>query len=433
MNKEFLSVVEQLEREKGLDKNVLLEAVKHALEVAAKKISKITSASEDVRVEIDKDKGDIHVFIGEEEIVSKEFGRIAAQTARQVIIQKIREAEKENLYSEFKEKEGDIIGGAVYRFDKKAVILDLMGKTEGVIPHSFLSPLDRFRMGERVKAYVYEVKKDKGTQIILSRRHEGLVKKLFDLEVPEIGEGIVEVKSIAREAGERTKIAVYSKDEKVDCVGACVGIRGSRVKNIIEELRGEKIDIVRWHDDIKAFIKAALAPAVVSRIELDRDNKRTKVLVNNDQLSLAIGKKGQNVRLASRLVGWEIDVRSQEVIEEEIKVIKQLKSVGKKIAETLVDAGYGNVGTLAKANLDALSDLKGIGEKKAAQIIEEAEKTAREQKVRAEEEAKAKKAEQEALRRDTSEDEPGEQEPPREPNEEPTETEHKADEEKGEN
>ncbi|MCQ9204817.1 MAG: transcription termination factor NusA [Omnitrophica bacterium] len=375
MGKEFLSILTQLEREKGLDRNILLEAVKSALTVAAKKISKVASQEEEVKVEIDPLKGDIHVYVGDKEILSSEFGRIAAQTARQVIIQKIREAEKDNIYKEYKDKEGSIVGGLVYRIERRAIILDLMGKTEGIIPNSFLSPLDRFRLGERVKAFVYEVKKEKGVQIILSRKHEGLVRKLFDLEVPEIGEGIVEIKSIAREPGERTKVAVASKDEKVDCVGACVGIRGSRVKSIIEELRGEKIDIVRWSEDIKEFMKAALSPAVISMIDLDRDNKRAKVLVASDQLSLAIGRRGQNVRLAARLVSWEIDVRSRESIEESIKKLLQLKAVGKKAAETLVDSGYGDLGVLAKIEPNVLSKLKGIGKKKATSIIEEAKKT----------------------------------------------------------
>ncbi|MBD3264813.1 MAG: transcription termination/antitermination protein NusA [Candidatus Omnitrophica bacterium] len=374
MKKEFLSILAQLEREKGLDRSVLLEAVQYALTVAAKKIAKLTSSEEEVKVEIDSAKGDIKVYIGNKEIASKEFGRIAAQTARQVIIQKIREAEKDNIYSEFKGKEGSIVSGIVYRLEKRAVILDLMGKAEGIIPHSFLSPLDKFRLGERVKAFVYEVKKEKGTQIILSRRHEGLVKKLFALEVPEIYEGIVEVKSIAREAGERTKIAVFSKDDKVDCVGACVGIRGSRVKNIIEELRGEKIDIIRWSEDIKEFIKAALSPATISMIELDRESKRAKILVNSDQLSLAIGRKGQNVRLASRLVDWEIDVRSKESIEEAVKHLQEFKSIGKKAAETLVDAGLGDPESLARSEPKNLSKLKGIGNKKASSIIDEMRK-----------------------------------------------------------
>ncbi len=374
MRKEFLSVLAQLEREKGIDKSILIEAVKQALAIAAKKISRGDPDDIEARVEIDPVKGDIHVYVGEKEIVSHEFGRIAAQTARQVIIQKIREAEKDNIYNEYKDKEGSIVGGIVYRLERKAVILDLMGKAEGIIPNSFLSPLDHFRIGERVKAFVYEVKKEKGVQIILSRKHEGLVRKLFNLEVPEIGDGIVEIKGIARDPGERTKIAVVSKDDKVDCVGACVGIRGSRVKSIIEELRGEKIDIIRWGEDVKEFIKMALSPAVISMIELDREARRAKVLVAADQLSLSIGRKGQNVRLASKLVGWEIDVRSRESIEESIKKLFALKAVGKKVAAVLVDAGYNNLNSLARAEATGLSSLKGIGAKKAASIIEEVKK-----------------------------------------------------------
>jgi len=374
VKKEFLSVLAQLEREKGLDRSVLIDAVQCALALAAKKIAKMASpdSEEEVRVEIDSNKGDIHVYIGDKEVVSEDFGRIAAQTARQVIIQKIREAEKDNIYNDYHSRVGDIVGGVIYRFEKKAVIIDLMGKAEGIIPNSFLSPLDRFRIGERAKAYVYEVKKEKGVQIILSRKHEGLVKKMFNLEVPEIGQGVVEIKGIARSAGERTKIAVFSKDEKVDCVGACVGIRGSRVKNIIEELRGEKIDIVRWSDDIKEFIKAALSPAIISMIDLDRENKKAKVLVAADQLSLSIGKKGQNVRLASKLVGWDIDVRSKESMEDSMKVIIKLKSIGKKASEILVESGYTNLNSLRDANENNLSKLKGIGKKKAVNIIQEA-------------------------------------------------------------
>lgn len=406
MKREFLSIIAQLEREKGLDREVLMETVRYALTVAAKKIAKMSDQDEeDVRVDVDDKDGDIHVYIGKREVTSQEFGRIAAQTARQVIIQKIREAEKDNIYTEYKEKEGDIVGGVVYRLEKRAVILDLMGKTEGIIPKSFLSPLDRFRMGERVKAYVYEVKKERGTQIILSRTDPILVKKLFQLEVPEIAEGIVEVKAIARQAGERTKIAVYSKEEKVDCVGACVGMRGSRVKNIIEELRGEKIDIVRWSDDIKELIKAALSPAVISMIELDRENKRAKVQLNSDQLSIAIGKRGQNVRLASKLVGWDIDVRSKESIEEAIEELQKLKSLGEKAAASLVDAGYNSLNSLTNAEEKKLSKLKGIGKKKAVKIIKEAQKIkAKHEKQKEDEKQKAKeKAEQENKKEKESE------------------------------
>ncbi|OQX88489.1 MAG: hypothetical protein B6D55_00170 [Candidatus Omnitrophica bacterium 4484_70.2] len=374
MNKEFLSILEQLGREKGLDREVLINAVKQALIIAAKKIAKITSPNAEVKVEIDEEKGDIHVWVGEKEIISQEFGRIAAQTARQVIIQKIREAEKDNIYNEFKDKVGQIIGGIVYRIEKMGVVVDLLGKTEGMIPKNLLSPLDKFKLGDRLKGLIIEVRKDKRPQVILSRRHENLVKKLFELEVPEISEGIVEIKSIAREAGERTKIAVFSKDEKVDCVGACVGMRGSRVKNIIEELRGEKIDIIRWYEDIKEFIKSALSPAQVSRIEIERKAKRAQVIVPSDQLSLAIGKKGQNVRLASKLVGWEIDVRTKEIINQSLKELSRLRSVTKKTAQALVSAGYTHIEDLAKADIEKLKMIRGIGEKKAEKIIDEAKK-----------------------------------------------------------
>lgn len=420
MNKEFLSILGQLEREKGLDRAMLLEAVRYALEVAAKKIGKMNEGETEaeVKVEIDPNKGDIHVYIGDKEFFSKEFGRIAAQTARQVIIQKIREAEKENVFNEFKGKEGDIVGGIIYRIERGGIILDLMGKAEGIIPNSLLSPLDNLKLGERLKAYVCEVKKEKKTQIILSRKHEGLVKKLFALEVPEIYEGIVEIKSVSREAGERTKIAVYSKDDKVDCVGACVGIRGARVKNIIDELRGEKIDIIRWNDDIREFIKAALSPAQVWKIEIDREAKRARVLVAQEQLSLAIGKRGQNVRLASKLVGWEIDVRSKESIEEQLKAVLSLKSVGKKLGAIIVEAGYSLAG-LAEARPEKLTALKGIGEKKAVQIIEEAKRFL-EKKAKGEEISKEEgpSQEQEEELDDTTEDVENDQEQDSEENKE---------------
>lgn len=383
MNKEFLTVLEQLEREKGLDREIFIDAVEQALIVAAKKIAKITSPGADVKVTIDRTKGDIKVWVGEKELVSREFGRIAAQTARQVIIQKIREAEKNSVYQDYKDKVGQIVGGVVYRLEKRGVILDLLGKAEAIIPQIFLSPLDRPRMGERMRALVVEVKRDKGPQIILSRKSEGLVKKLFELEVPEIFGGIVEIKTITREAGGRTKMAVFSKEDKVDCVGACVGIRGSRVKNVIEELRGEKIDIIRWHEDIKAFIKAALSPAVVSKIDIDRDIKRARVLVNADQLSLAIGKKGQNVRLASKLVSWEIDVRTKETIEKSLNQMCKLKSVGLQTAKFLVNNGYLEINSLVLAKEQALAKIKGIGKKKAAGIIEEAKKYLKSQQDKA--------------------------------------------------
>lgn len=374
MNKEFLLTLEQLEREKGISKEAILDAIQQALIIAAKKIAKLKSPNAEVRVDINRQTGDIKLFIGDEEVVSQEFGRIAAQTARQVMIQKIREASKDNIYNEFKSKEGQIVSGIVYRIENKVIIVDLMGKAEGILPKSLLSPLDKLKVGDRIKCYVCEVKKEDGIQIILSRKHEGFVKRLFELEVPEILEGIVEIKSVARDPGERTKISVYSKDEKVHPVGACVGVRGARVNSIREELRGEKIDIVKWSDDIKEFITGALAPAIISKIDLDREKKRATILVNKDQLAVAIGKRGQNVRLASILVGWELDVRTQDSLGEEDKDIDKLASVGKKTAKILIEAGYDTIEKIAQASPEKISEIKGIGRRKAQKIIEEAQK-----------------------------------------------------------
>ncbi|MCA9406641.1 MAG: transcription termination/antitermination protein NusA, partial [Candidatus Omnitrophica bacterium] len=239
---ELLGILEQLERDKGINKEVLIEAVEAAVASAARKLWTVDK-EEDIRVHLDPKTGKLTAYAGEEEIRSSEFGRIAAQTAKQVVIQKIREAEKDVVFSEYQDRVGEIIGGSVYRFERGNIIIDL-GKTEAYIPRKEQSPKEEFRQGDRVRAYILDVmRENKGPQIILSRADKNFVKRLFELEVPEIFEGIVEIKSIARDVGERTKIAVYSKDEKVDCVGACVGMRGSRVKNIVQELQGEKIDI----------------------------------------------------------------------------------------------------------------------------------------------------------------------------------------------
>lgn len=317
-NSELMTILEQLERDKGIDKETLISAVEAAVASAARKIWTVDK-EEDVKVVLDRKTGKITAWAGEEEIHSSEFGRIAAQTAKQVVIQKIREAEKDVVFNEYNLRIGQIISGAVYRFERGNIIVDL-GKTEALIPKSEQNNKEEFRQGERVRAYVLEVRKEnRGPQIVLSRAHPQFVKRLFELEVPEIYEGIIEVKAIARDPGERTKIAVYSKDEKIDCVGACVGMRGSRVKNIVTELHGEKIDIVRYSDDIKEYIQAALSPAEISQMQLITDDKRVNIIVDEDQLSLAIGKYGQNVRLASKLVGWELDIYSAKQWEEKQK------------------------------------------------------------------------------------------------------------------
>lgn len=375
MSSELMAILDHIERERGINKEVLIQAVEAAMVSAVKKAVGVKTA-ENIRVSIDKNDGKIHAFVDEEEIKSVDFGRIAAQTAKQVIIQKIREAEKDVIFNEFSAKIGDIVSGTVYRFDKGNIIVDLLGKAEGLMPKREQSPRDDFRQGHRVRAFVLEVKREaKGPQIILSRTSPLFVKKLFELEVPEIYEGIVEVKSIAREAGERTKIAVWSKDEKVDCVGACVGMRGSRVKDIVTELQGEKIDIIRWSDDLREYIAAALSPAKITEIRLDKNNSRAQVIVAEDQLSLGIGKHGQNVRLASRLIGWDLDIRTREEIVQEKEEAKKaradmmLEGVGEKIVNALIEAGFDSLEKIKVASVEQLSQIKGIGAKKAQKII----------------------------------------------------------------
>jgi len=386
MSQELLAILDQMEREKGIKKEVLIEAVESALVSAARRTLNI-KPDEELKIELDRNTGKITAFRNKEEITSIDFGRIAASTARQVIIQKIREAEKDVVFNEFQGKVGEIVSGTVYRFDKGNIIVDLLGKTEGILPKREQSPKEEFRQGQRICTYVVEVKKDtRGPQIILSRTHTNLLKKLFDLEIPEIYEGIVEIKSISREPGARSKIAVWSKNEKVDSVGACVGMRGNRIRNIVNELQGEKIDIVRYSDDIREYIKAALSPAKVSEIKLDKDNLKAEVIVDDDQLSLAIGKHGQNVRLASRLIGWELDIRTktkagaapkekEEKIEKEEKEtvsLAQLSGVGEKTLESLNGAGFKTIEDILQANIKDLMKIKGIGEKKAEKIIDQA-------------------------------------------------------------
>ncbi len=375
MSGELLAILDHIERERGVKKEVLIAAVESAMVSAVKKALGVKT-NENISVTISKEDGSIKAFLNDQEVKSVDFGRIAAQTAKQVIIQKIREAEKDVIFNEFSAKVGDIASGTVYRFDKGNIVVDLLGKTEALMPKREQSPRDDFRQGQRIRAYVLEVRRDvKGPQIILSRTSPFFVKKLFELEVPEIYEGIVEVRSISREAGERTKIAVWSKDEKVDCVGACVGMRGSRVKDIVTELQGEKIDIIRWSDDMKEYIAAALSPAKITEIRLDKNTKRAQVIVPDDQLSLSIGKHGQNVRLASRLIGWDLDIRTREEIVQEKEEAKKAKAemmldgVGGKALDALIEAGFDSLEKIKNAAVEQLTQVKGIGAKKAEKII----------------------------------------------------------------
>ncbi|MCG2714365.1 MAG: transcription termination factor NusA [Candidatus Omnitrophica bacterium] len=413
MSQELLAIIEQIEREKGIKKEIMLEAVESALLSAAKRVIDL-KPDEEFKVEIDRATGEIRAYRNNELVTNIDFGRIAASTARQVIIQKMREAEKDVVFNEFQNRVGEIVSGTVYRFEKGNIIVDLLGKAEGVLIKREQSPNEEFKQGQRIRAYVVEVKKDaKGPQIILSRAHPNLVKELFELEVPEIYEGIVEIRAISRQAGERTKISVCSKNDKVDSVGACVGMRGNRVRNIVNELQGEKIDIVRFNDDVREYIKAALSPAKISEIKLDKEKNKAAVVVDDDQLSLSIGKHGQNVRLASRLVGWELDIRTKSMIAAEalggkpkeqitpeaqavpeiqekpkkakkaaVKAVAKKKEpslgellgISEKIAESLKVAGIKSIEDILKAKIEGLVKIKGIGEAKAGKIIAEAKK-----------------------------------------------------------
>ena len=332
--------IDQIVKEKGIDKSIVLEALEQAVLTAANKKFRNTR---DLEAHYNAEIGEVELFefvtvvdevqdsYREIELVEAReedpdvevgdsigmkmdasgFSRIAAQTAKQVIIQRVREAERETIFNEFMERQGEIVNGVVRRFEKGDLIVDL-GRAEALLPHKEQAPREVYRQGDRVKALITEIRMTtKGPQILLSRTHPTMLAKLFEAEVPEIAEGIVEIKNVVREPGGRAKIAVYSHDSDVDPVGACVGMRGSRVQNVVSELRGEKIDIIPWSEDIARFACNALAPAVVSKVYVDDEDYAMEVIVADDQLSLAIGKRGQNVRLAAKLTGWKIDIKSE--------------------------------------------------------------------------------------------------------------------------
>src|SRR5215510_12689626 len=358
MNADFLAVLEYWEKEKGISRDVLTAAVQESLLSAAKKA---VGPARELRVAIEPKTGDIRAFaklivsdrvisvhdqisvfdarrikpdtqVGEEvekEVTPVGFGRIAAQYAKQALMQHIRRAEKQLIFAEFKDRVGDIISGVVRRFDRSDVFVDL-GKYEALLPKRERVPTEEYQIGERIRCYVRAVENTMhGPEIILSRADPQFVIKLFQLEVTEISDGTIEVKGIAREPGFRTKLAVWSRDEKVDPVGACVGLRGQRVKNIVRELNNEKVDIIRWDPNIKNFITNALAPAKLKSFEVDEANKRVKILTSEDQLSLAIGKRGQNARLTSKLTGWQVDIEAEQIVTKgfEEKVAEAVESL----------------------------------------------------------------------------------------------------------
>jgi N utilization substance protein A len=323
-NFELMEALQVIEREKGVSIDTLLEALANALVSAYKRMPE---AAEEAFVTIDPDSGEMHVYaqeldedghvVREWEDTPEDFGRIAAQTAKQVILQRIREAEREMKYEDYAGREGEIVTGIIQQNDQRYTLLDL-GRVEALLPQAEQVPYERYEHGARLKAYIVEVRKtSKGPQIVVSRTHPGLVFRLFQLEVPEISDGVVELKAVAREPGHRTKIAVWSNDNNVDPVGACVGARGARVRMVVNELRGEKVDIVPFSEDPQEFVMKALSPARVSQVRIDEETGTAEVIVPDYQLSLAIGKEGQNARLAARLTGWRVDIKSESQLAEE--------------------------------------------------------------------------------------------------------------------
>lgn len=372
MGSELLRIVDAIHRDKKIDKEIVLRGIRSALVSAARKHYRLDEDA-GIEIEINQETGDISAIIDGEVVTPEELGRIAAQTAKQVIIQKIREAEQDVLYEEYQGRVGTLINGIVRRFEGPNAIISL-GKTEGIVPRSEQIYSESYQPGDRLRLYILDVKRAGArTRIILSRAASNLVERLFELDVPEIAEKIIAIKSIAREAGYRTKIAVESSNPKVDCVGACVGVRGSRIKSIVEELNGEKIDIVRWSDDPQELVTESLKPAKVGQIYLDDATGVATVVVDESQLSLAIGRRGQNVRLASRLSGWEIEIVSrQQLAERATESVTELSSIpeiDEALAGRLYNEGFESLQDIADAGEGALAEIPAVDPGKALEIM----------------------------------------------------------------
>lgn len=398
-------VIDQVSREKGVDREVLIKTLEEAVKAAAKKklgpayelevtfndelgeievfefkqvVEKVTNESLEVSIE-EAQRMDPESQIGDSlgiKMDTDEFGRIAAQSAKQVIMQRLREAERNLVYGDYKDRRGEIVHGIVQRFDKGGIIVNL-GRTEAELPLKEQIPKEAYKQGDRVRAYILDVKQfSRGPQIILSRTHPNFLSALFENEVPEMAEGIVTIMQVAREPGSRAKIAVNSRDSDVDPVGACVGMKGTRVQAVVQELRGEKIDIVPWDPDPAKFICNALAPAEIIRVLVEEENHSMEVVVPDDQLSLAIGKRGQNVRLASKLSGWHLDVTSEtnynRALKDAYDSLLRLEGVGEKTALDLYQSGYKSANEVAEATVSDLLQMKDMDEEKAQRIVQSA-------------------------------------------------------------
>lgn len=402
---ELLQIADAVAREKTIDKKIVIEAMEEAIQKAAKARY---GAENDIRCEIDPKTGEAKLTrvlavvdevendatqvtledakqrnpeakVGDliaETLPPLEFGRVAAQNAKQVIVQKVREAERDRQFNEYKDRVGDIANGTVKRVEYGNVIVDL-GRAEGIIRRDEMIPRENVRLGDRIRAYIYDVRREqRGPQIFLTRARSEFMAKLFGQEVPEIYDGVVEIKSVARDPGSRAKIAVISKDSSIDPVGACVGMRGARVQAVVNELQGEKVDIIEWKDDAASFIVNALAPAEVTKVVLDEDSNRIEVVVPEAQLSLAIGRRGQNVRLASQLTGWDIDIlteqeeseRRQKEFAERTQLLMDSLDVDEVIAQLLVTEGFASIEEVAFVDLSEIAHIEGFDEDTAQQI-----------------------------------------------------------------
>ncbi|MBN9246765.1 transcription termination factor NusA [Hyphomicrobium sp.] len=402
---ELLQIADAVAREKTIDKKIVIEAMEDAIQKAAKSRY---GAENDIRCEIDPKTGEakltrVLAVVDEvendatqitvedakkrnpdakagdmiaETLPPLEFGRVAAQNAKQVIVQKVREAERDRQFSEFKDRTGDVINGTVKRVEYGNVIVDL-GRAEGIIRRDEMIPRENVRLGDRIRAYIYEVRREqRGPQIFLTRARPEFMSMLFRAEVPEIYDGVVEIKSVARDPGSRAKIAVISKDSSIDPVGACVGMRGARVQAVVNELQGEKVDIIQWNPDAASFIVNALAPAEVTKVVLDEDSNRIEVVVPEAQLSLAIGRRGQNVRLASQLTGWDIDIlteqeeseRRQKEFSERTQLLMDSLDVDEVIAQLLVTEGFATIEEVAYVDIAEIAHIEGFDENTAEQI-----------------------------------------------------------------
>jgi N utilization substance protein A len=406
MFQELKRLIEQMGKDRGIDKLIITEALEAAMMTAARKK---LGQNVDIEAHYNDEAGEIEVFqfktvvdkvLDPETQISKEearktldegaepgdslgmkietssFGRIAVQMAKQIIIQRVKDAERDNIYDEYKDRKGELINGFVQRFESGNIIVNL-GRAEGVVPPAEQIHRETYKRGERIRSYLFEVKKNaKGAQIILSRTHPAFLKALFEVEVPEISEGLIDIVSVAREPGKRGKIAVKAKDKDIDPVGACVGMRGSRVQSVVQELRGEKIDIIPYTEDSAKYVSSALSPAKVNRVFVDEENRAMTVIVPDDQLSLAIGKNGQNVRLAVKLTGWKIDVKSEtmaaEKEEDGQKALTKIPGIGPAMAEKLFAQGIKSIAMLAAMEPEALSEIPGVGEKTSTEWIAEA-------------------------------------------------------------